>query len=118
MTADAQPRVSFGGRWTYGVIALALLFVLMPFLFWNATWFGRPLTDDQLAKALGVSALHGYARFDCLQPQYSLVCRSIEREILPICRSENVGVIAWSPLGGGFLSGKYRSGEGAPQASR
>jgi biotin carboxyl carrier protein len=53
MTADAQPRASFGGRWTYGVIALALLFVLMPFLFWNATWFGRPLNDDQLAKALG-----------------------------------------------------------------
>ena len=72
----------------------------------------------QLAKALGVSALHGYARFDCLQPQYSLVCRPIEREILPLCRAEGVGVIAWSPLGGGFLSGKYRSGEGAPQASR
>lgn len=72
----------------------------------------------QLAKALGVSALHSYARFDCLQPQYSLVCRPIEREILPLCRAEGVGVIAWSPLGGGFLSGKYRSGEGAPQASR
>jgi aryl-alcohol dehydrogenase-like predicted oxidoreductase len=72
----------------------------------------------QLAKALGVSALHGYARFDCLQPQYSLVCRPIEREILPLCRAEGVGIIAWSPLGGGFLSGKYRSGEGAPQGSR
>jgi aryl-alcohol dehydrogenase-like predicted oxidoreductase len=72
----------------------------------------------QLAKALGVSALHGYARFDCLQPQYSLVCRPIEREILPLCRAEGVGVIAWSPLGGGFLSGKYRSGKAAPQASR
>lgn len=72
----------------------------------------------QLAKALGISALHGYARFDCLQPQYSLICRSIEREILPLCRSEGVGVIVWSPLGGGFLSGKYRSGEAAPQASR
>jgi aryl-alcohol dehydrogenase-like predicted oxidoreductase len=72
----------------------------------------------QLAKALGVSALHGYARFDCLQPQYSLVCRSIEREILPLCRAEGVGIIVWSPLGGGFLSGKYRSGEGAPQGSR
>jgi aryl-alcohol dehydrogenase-like predicted oxidoreductase len=72
----------------------------------------------QLAKALGVSALHGYARFDCLQPQYSLVCRPIEREILPLCRTEGVGVIAWSPLGGGFLSGKYRSGEAAPPASR
>jgi len=52
MTTDAQSRASFGGRWTYGVLALALLFVLMPFLFWNATWFGRPLTDEQLAKAL------------------------------------------------------------------
>jgi len=72
----------------------------------------------QLAKALGVSALHGYARFDCLQPQYSLVCRPIEREILPLCRAEGVGVIAWSPLGSGFLSGKYRSGEAAPPASR
>jgi aryl-alcohol dehydrogenase-like predicted oxidoreductase len=72
----------------------------------------------QLAKALGVSALHGYARFDCLQPQYSLVCRPIEREILPLCRAEGVGIIVWSPLGGGFLSGKYRSGEGAPKGSR
>ncbi len=72
----------------------------------------------QLAKALGVSALHRYARFDCLQPQYSLVCRPIEREVLPLCRAEGVGVIAWSPLGGGFLSGKYRSGAGAPQGSR
>ena len=72
----------------------------------------------QLAKALGVSALHGYARFDCLQPQYSLVSRAIEREILPCCRAEGVGVIAYSPLGGGFLSGKYRAGEAAPPASR
>jgi aryl-alcohol dehydrogenase-like predicted oxidoreductase len=72
----------------------------------------------QLAKALGVSALHDYVRFDCLQPQYSLVCRPIDREILPLCRAEGVGVIAWSPLAGGFLSGKYRSGEGAPQGSR
>src|SRR5208283_1649407 len=72
----------------------------------------------QLAKALGVSALHGFARFDCLQPQYSLVSRSIEREILPLCRAEGVGVIAYSPLGAGFLSGKYRSGEAAPPVSR
>jgi hypothetical protein len=52
MTTEAKQSVSFGGRWTYGVIALALLFVLMPFLFWNATWFGRPLTDAQLEKTL------------------------------------------------------------------
>jgi aryl-alcohol dehydrogenase-like predicted oxidoreductase len=75
-------------------------------------------TAWQLAKALGVSALYSYARFDCLQPQYSLVCRSIDREILPVCRSEGIGVIVWSPLGGGFLSGKYHSGKEAPTASR
>jgi hypothetical protein len=46
------PRKSFGGKWAYGVLILALLFVLMPFLFWNATWFGRPLTDAQIGKAL------------------------------------------------------------------
>ncbi|MGB0035148.1 MAG: biotin/lipoyl-containing protein [Candidatus Acidiferrales bacterium] len=53
MNAEAQTQAtkSFGGRWTYGVLILALLFVLMPFLFWNATWFGRPMTDAQLAKA-------------------------------------------------------------------
>ena len=52
MSAGAKTPASFGGRWTYAVIGLALLFVIMPFLFWNATWFGRPLTDAQLGKAL------------------------------------------------------------------
>jgi aryl-alcohol dehydrogenase-like predicted oxidoreductase len=72
----------------------------------------------QLMKSLWVSDKHNYARFDCLQPQYSLISREIEREILPLCRSEKVGVIPWSPLGGGFLTGKYRSGEKPPQDSR
>ena len=44
-------KPSFGGRWTYAVLIVAVLFVSMPFLFWNATWFGRPLTDDQIAKS-------------------------------------------------------------------
>jgi biotin carboxyl carrier protein len=52
MNPDAQPQKSFGGRWALGILVLALLFVLMPFLFWNATWFGRPITDNQIAKAL------------------------------------------------------------------
>jgi biotin carboxyl carrier protein len=47
----APQKPSFGGRWTYAVLIVAVLFVSMPFLFWNATWFGRPLTDDQIAKA-------------------------------------------------------------------
>jgi biotin carboxyl carrier protein len=47
----ASPQKSFGGRWTYGILITAFLFVLMPFLFWNMTWFGRPMTDAQIAKA-------------------------------------------------------------------
>jgi hypothetical protein len=47
-----QAARPFAGRWTYAVLVLALLFVLMPFLFWRATWFGRPLTDEHLEKAL------------------------------------------------------------------
>lgn len=47
-----KSKVAVAAKWTYAVLALALLFVLMPFLFWRATWFGRPLTDDQLAAAL------------------------------------------------------------------
>src|SRR5260370_7057862 len=68
-------------------------------------------------KILWVSDKHDFARFDCLQPQYSLISRDIEREILPLCRYENVGVIPWSPLGGGFLTGKYRSGQRPPEDS-
>lgn len=52
MTTDPKPRPSFGGRWTFAILIVAFLFVLMPFLFWNATWFGRPMTDAQIAKAL------------------------------------------------------------------
>jgi aryl-alcohol dehydrogenase-like predicted oxidoreductase len=75
-------------------------------------------TGWQLMKALYVSELRGFERFVSLQPQYSLVERSIEREILPVCREVGLGVIPWSPLGGGFLSGKYRRGEGPVQGSR
>ena len=75
-------------------------------------------TAWQLMKSLWISELRGLQRFVCLQPQYSLVERNIEREILPVCREEGIGVIPWSPLGGGFLSGKYRRGERPPQGSR
>ena len=61
----------------------------------------------QIAKALGLSALHELARFECIQPMYSLVKRQAEVEILPLAASEGLGVISYSPLGGGLLSGKY-----------
>ncbi len=75
-------------------------------------------TAWQLVKSLWVSDKHNYARFDSLQPQYSLISREIEREILPLCRYEEIGVIPWSPLGGGFLTGKYRSGSKPPEDAR
>jgi len=61
----------------------------------------------QVAKALGVSAREGLARFECIQPMYNLVKRQAEVEILPMAQSENIGVIPYSPLGGGLLTGKY-----------
>jgi aryl-alcohol dehydrogenase-like predicted oxidoreductase len=61
----------------------------------------------QVAKALGISAKEGLARFQCIQPMYNLVKRQAEVEILPMAQSENLGVIPYSPLGGGLLTGKY-----------
>src|SRR5215213_1956095 len=72
-------------------------------------------TGWQLVKAVYVSELE---RFVSLQPQYSLVERNVEREVLPACREAGVGVIPWGPLGGGFLSGKYRRGQEPPDDSR
>ncbi len=75
-------------------------------------------TGWQLAKALGVSALHEWEPFVSLQPQYSLVTRETERELIPLCQSEGLAVLPWSPLGGGLLTGKYRHGEDAPENTR
>jgi aryl-alcohol dehydrogenase-like predicted oxidoreductase len=63
----------------------------------------------QVAKSLGISARQGWARFEVLQPMYSLVKRQAEVEILPMAEAENIGVITYSPLGGGLLTGKYGS---------
>jgi aryl-alcohol dehydrogenase-like predicted oxidoreductase len=61
----------------------------------------------QIAKALGISTLEALARFECLQPMYNLTKRQAEVEILPLAQSERIGVISYSPLGGGLLTGKY-----------
>src|SRR5947208_14275637 len=63
----------------------------------------------QVALALGISAAHDWARPDCVQPRYNLLYREIEAELLPLCRDQGIGVIAYNPLAGGFLTGKYRS---------
>ena len=61
----------------------------------------------QIAKALGISAKEQLVRFELIQPMYNLVKRQAEVEILPLAVSEQLGVISYSPLGGGLLTGKY-----------
>jgi len=65
----------------------------------------------QVAKGLGISERRGWARFDVIQPMYSLVKRQVESEILPLAETEEVAVISYSPVGGGLLSGKYGPGQ-------
>jgi len=65
----------------------------------------------QVAKGLGISEKNGWPRFDVIQPMYSLVKRQVEVEILPLAQAENLGVITYSPVGGGLLSGKYGVGK-------
>jgi aryl-alcohol dehydrogenase-like predicted oxidoreductase len=72
----------------------------------------------QLSKALYTADLNGWERFACLQPEYNLVDRHEEANLLPVCADEGVGVIPWSPLAGGFLSGKYNRDESIPADSR
>ncbi len=71
----------------------------------------------QVAKGLGISRHRGWARFDVIQPMYSLVKRQVESEILPLARAEELGVITYSPVGGGVLSGKYGPGQ-RPESGR
>jgi aryl-alcohol dehydrogenase-like predicted oxidoreductase len=72
----------------------------------------------QLALALGLSARQGLAGFDCVQPRYNLLYRDIESELLPLCRDQGVGVIAYNPLAGGLLTGKYRWQDKPPEGTR
>ncbi|HBA82807.1 MAG TPA: aldo/keto reductase [Verrucomicrobia bacterium] len=71
----------------------------------------------QIAKALGISERHGWNRFQCIQPMYNLVKRQAEVELLPLAQAERLGVITYSPLGGGLLTGKYAD-ESPPAAGR
>ena len=71
----------------------------------------------QVAKALGISAREGWSPFACLQPMYNLVKRQAEVELLPMALSEGLGVIPYSPLGGGLLTGKYGVGR-RPETGR
>ena len=63
----------------------------------------------QIAAALGISRDQKIARFECMQPMYNLAKRQAETELLPLAAAENIGVIPYSPLGGGLLTGKYNT---------
>jgi aryl-alcohol dehydrogenase-like predicted oxidoreductase len=71
-----------------------------------------------LAWAVGLQDRNGWSPFVSLQPQYSLVERSIETEILPFCRAAGLGVLPWGPLGAGFLTGRYSRDQPPPEGSR
>jgi aryl-alcohol dehydrogenase-like predicted oxidoreductase len=71
-------------------------------------------TGWQLQKSIDISRRMGWEPFTCLQPLYNLLDREIEWELVDVCLNEGVGIIPWSPLRGGWLSGKYRRGMEAP----
>jgi aryl-alcohol dehydrogenase-like predicted oxidoreductase len=72
----------------------------------------------RLMEALWLSDTRGWERFACYQPQYSLVVRDIDEEIVPVLDLKGLGCVAWSPLGGGYLTGKYTPGSLKVQGSR
>ena len=72
----------------------------------------------EIVEAQWVAELRGRERFRCEQPPYSLLVRGIERDVLPVCAQHGMGVISWSPLAGGWLSGRWRKGQEPPTSSR
>jgi aryl-alcohol dehydrogenase-like predicted oxidoreductase len=72
----------------------------------------------KIAKALGISEFKNLARFDTLQAYYSIAGRDLERDIVPLLESEKTGLLVWSPLAGGLLSGKFSRENQKPEGSR
>jgi aryl-alcohol dehydrogenase-like predicted oxidoreductase len=72
----------------------------------------------QIVKALGIAERQGLARFESLQAYYTIAGRDLEREIVPMLASEGLGLMVWSPLAGGLLSGKFRAGAKAEAGAR
>ena len=72
----------------------------------------------RLARALGRSEALGLARFDSVQPRYNLIFREFERELLPLCLEEQIGVIPYNPIAGGMLTGKHDRSQAPPEGTR
>src|SRR5438874_5456750 len=73
---------------------------------------------EQIVEAQWVAESRGRERFRCEQPPYSIFARGIETAVLPTCLKYGMGVIPWSPLAGGWLTGRYRRGEATPDTNR
>ncbi|HWE11429.1 MAG TPA: aldo/keto reductase [Solirubrobacteraceae bacterium] len=73
---------------------------------------------SQIVEAQWVAQMRGRERFVCEQPPYSLLVREVEKDVLPTAQRYGMGMIPWSPLAGGWLSGRYRRGEDAPDSTR
>ena len=73
---------------------------------------------DRIREARGIQRRLGLRPLAASQPQYNMLNRNIEREVLPACRDEGIGLVVFSPLAQGLLTGKYRTGEAAPEGSR
>ncbi len=72
----------------------------------------------QIAKALGICERRGFARFESVQAYYSLAGRDLEREIVPLASDQHLAILPWSPLAGGFLTGKFSREGKSPQGAR
>ena len=72
----------------------------------------------KIMKAQGAAALRGLARFETLQAYYSIAGRDLEREIVPMLEDQKMGLMVWSPLAGGLLSGKFGPGSNGPEGAR
>src|SRR5580693_9397183 len=72
----------------------------------------------QIVEAQWTAERRGRERFVCEQPPYSILVRGVETEVLPVCQRYGMGVIPWSPLAGGWLSGRYRTGQDLPVSRR
>ena len=75
-------------------------------------------TAWRIMKALGISERRGYARFETVQAYYTIAGRDLERELVPLMREEQMGLMVWSPLAGGLLSGKFGPGAPDPEGAR
>jgi aryl-alcohol dehydrogenase-like predicted oxidoreductase len=73
---------------------------------------------SEIIAAQWTAERRGRERFVCEQPPYSMLVRGVEAEVLPVCRQYGIGVISWSPLAGGWLSGRWRQGQEPPQSTR